>query len=112
MFQEFLKQSLIKLKTTLPYRLIINNLILIVIAIVLLFLTIHSIIYSIFFGLFLMHLYKNNRLFFKITIIFIMITICSYYYHICRLPTEQNIIQSGKGKVVQIDYFEKYQKFI
>lgn len=110
MFQEFLKQSLIKLKTTLPYRLIINNLILIVIAIVLLFLTIHSIIYSIFFGLFLMHLYKNNRLFFKITIIFIMITICSYYYHICRLPTEQNNIQSGKGKVVQIDYFEKYQK--
>lgn len=112
MFQVYLRQYLIKLKMTSLYRLLQNNLFLIVISVSILFLSLHEYLYLIIYGIFFVYIYQENKCFFKVLLIINLFIFVLFILHTHTLPQFNNDISYGEGKVIQIDYFEDYQKII
>lgn len=108
MLMEYLSQFLKRLKNLSLYKLIINNVFLIVFNLVVLLITINYFYCLIILILFLIFIYKNNKKLCLIMIITDIICIISYVVHL--LTIKDYSLTSFEGIVININYYDKYNK--
>lgn len=108
MLMEYPSQFLKRLKNLSLYKLIINNVFLIVFNLVVLLITINYFYCLIILILFLIFIYKNNKKLCLIMIITDIICIISYVVHL--LTIKDYSLTSFEGIVININYYDKYNK--
>lgn len=108
MLMEFPKIFLSKLKNTFVYRTLINNIIVISIAILLFFLIYHNIFFLPLAVIYSIYMYKKNKLFIVITLLMIIVLL----FKINLYNSNTDITVNGVIKIDDVIKYDKYQKLI
>ena len=108
MLMEFPKIFLSKLKNTFVYRTLINNIIVISIAILLFFLIYHNIFFLPLAVIYSIYMYKKNKLFIVITLLMIIVLL----FKINLYNSNTDITVNGVIKIDDVIKYYKYQKLI
>lgn len=107
-----LRVYLIRLKTTLVYKTLINNLFLLVIGIVLAFLSFNHYLFLVALAVYLYYLYTNNIILFRFCSLVLILIFTHYYYLVNYTPNPTSKISSFEGQIIDLDYYSDYTKIL